>query len=395
MNKNDKQKIAIFGGAFDPPHMGHINLVKSVVNQLKCDKILIIPTGNPPHKETMSSFALRFELAKAAFANVPNCEISDIENTPEYSYTADTLKKLHQTYPDSEFTLIIGSDMVEKFHKWVRYEQVLEQCSVVAVARAGSASDYDEPAKRHGIRMLDIPVIEMSSSEIREHFITLERYTHSINVAIMCYELSKAHGFSPEQSEKAYLAGLLHDIVKEKPNEELEAIVHKNHKSGTHICEPVEYVSPKLWHAIAGAVYVREKFGITDEEIISSIRFHTIAKPHMSKFEQVVYLADKISADREYEGIEELRKLCFSDLDLAMANALKRKVKKKQKLCIDMPSYTTDAYEHYKRAAKARNLLKKCSVTPQGKPCPPLASLERTDAERRGITPELSIKVRS
>ncbi|MCL1866503.1 MAG: nicotinate (nicotinamide) nucleotide adenylyltransferase [Oscillospiraceae bacterium] len=158
-------KIAIFGGAFNPPHAGHLNLVEQVNNQLNFDKILIIPTGNAPHKKTQTPFETRFKWTKEAFEHLNYCEISDIENTPQKSYTVDTLKKLRNIYHDAEFSLIIGSDMLEYFEKWHEYRELLQLCTVVAAARDGG--DYRPLAKRLGVTWLDIPVVEMSSTEMK------------------------------------------------------------------------------------------------------------------------------------------------------------------------------------------------------------------------------------
>jgi len=282
----------VFGGAFDPPHMGHINLVKSICSKVKPDKVLIIPTGNAPHKTTQTPFETRFKLAQAAF---PSYEISDIENTPEKSYTVDTLRKLHQIYPNSDFHLIVGQDMYDFFDKWKDHEQIRELCTVEAGARDSK-----------------------SSTQIRG-WLTEKRYTHSINVAIMCGELSKKHKLTPKESEKAYIAGILHDIMKKS-------------KQPPHPTEfnpaPIELSEPKLWHALTGAKYVRDEMEITDLDILNAIRYHTIGRPNMSVIEKIVYIADKISAERDYKGVEYLRQLAFENLDLAVKTEIKEKEKR-------------------------------------------------------------------
>jgi nicotinate-nucleotide adenylyltransferase len=316
-------RIVIFGGAFDPPHWGHINLVRSVRGIIKPDKTIIIPTGNAPHKSTATCFEKRFKLAKAAF---PDCEVSDIENNPKKSYTVDTLKKLHEIYPGSELFLIIGSDMLASFRNWKNHEQILDLCTVVAAARR--SSEFVELTQFTGedspIKLLDIDVVEMSSSQIRENF-TEKRYTHSINVAIMCAELSKKHQLTPELSQKAYIAGILHDIKKKS------RFLPENEFNPT----PEEIAEPKLWHAIAGAVYVRDVLGIHDPDILNGIRFHTIARDNMNKtdkislVEKIVYIADKISAERT--GVEDLRALAFENLDLAIQTEITQKTRRLQK----------------------------------------------------------------
>ena len=125
-------KIAVFGGAFNPPHLGHANLVKSVCDIINPEKVLIIPTGNAPHKTSETCFEDRFEMARLAF---PDYEISDIENSREVSYTVDTILKLQKIYPTADFTLIVGADMLADFYKWKDYERLLELCFVIAGGR--------------------------------------------------------------------------------------------------------------------------------------------------------------------------------------------------------------------------------------------------------------------
>jgi nicotinate-nucleotide adenylyltransferase len=159
-------KIAVFGGAFDPPHEGHTNLVRAVREQIRPDKFIIIPTGNAPHKSTQTDFATRFAWAQTAFAD---CEVSDIEDNPNISYTIDTVRELCIRYPSSELFLVIGSDMLMSFEQWRDWREILELCTVVAAAREPSRiAQYREHAQRLGIKFIDIPIIEMSSSLLRE-----------------------------------------------------------------------------------------------------------------------------------------------------------------------------------------------------------------------------------
>ena len=335
-------KIAIFGGAFDPPHLGHMNLVKSFRDSINPDKVIIIPTGNAPHKSTMTPFEIRFKLAQAAF---PDCEISDIENTPRTSYTIDTIGELRKIYPNDDFFLLIGSDMLTGFDRWKDYKRILEQCTVTAAARDGSEmSEYAKHAERLGIDFIEFPIIEMSSTQIRERY-KPKRYIHSLNVAIMCGMLAKRHGAGIEASEKAYIAGLLHDIMKALPHEEAQDIVQKSDLSP----DPVEIDAPKLWHAIAGAQYVRDTLKITDVEIINAIRFHTIARAGMSVVEKIVYLADKISFERDFDDVGEVRAAAFEDLDLGVYEAIKVGMEKTLEKCGQIPAYTYEAYNYYKQ----------------------------------------------
>lgn len=151
--------------------------------------------------------------------------------------------------------------------------------------------------------------------EILKNRLQPNRFIHSLNVADCARDLAEKWGADPE---KAYLAGLLHDICKNDTNENLLQMFHE---FGI-ILDNVEKTAPKLWHAIAGAVYVSRVLKIEDEEIISAIACHTTAKSNMSLLDEIIYLADYVSAERDYDGVEEMRAFVAEDKEKAMRAAL-------------------------------------------------------------------------
>ncbi len=141
------------------------------------------------------------------------------------------------------------------------------------------------------------------------------RYNHSICVANEAQRLAEKYG---ADSDKAYLAGLLHDITKNSSENE-----HLNLFSRFDIIlSDIEKKSPKLWHAISGACYSENILEISDPEIISAIRYHTTARKGMSLFEKIIYLADYTSADRDYSDVDVMRKLVDEDISKAMIYSL-------------------------------------------------------------------------
>lgn len=166
------------------------------------------------------------------------------------------------------------------------------------------------------------------------------RYVHSLNVAAECVKLAKLYG---EDTEKAYFTGLMHDVCKELPFDEQ----HKLIENSRFEIDEVEFASKPLWHAIAGAVYVRDELGVTDSEILNAIRFHTIAHAGMTRFEEIVYLADLISIDRDYKELGRMRKLAFSDVSNAMFEAIAYSIHSTTKKCAYLPRYTVEAYNQY------------------------------------------------
>lgn len=137
------------------------------------------------------------------------------------------------------------------------------------------------------------------------------RYIHSVNVAKSAVELAERYG---ADAEKAEIAGILHDCCKEIPKEEMLQIM----LDGGIILDAVEQGTSKLWHAIAGSVYVRDALGIMDEDIINSIRYHTTGRAGMSMLEKIIFTADFISDERDYDGVDIMRQKAFECIEDAM-----------------------------------------------------------------------------
>ncbi len=168
-------KTGVFGGAFNPPHTGHINLAKEAIEQLKLRKLLIIPTFESPHKATkLAPFEERAEMCRRAFSGISDkCEVEICEIERELggiSYTINTLRALKKRYTDARFFLLIGGDMLFSFTEWYKYESILKECEVCAAARGGdNFSEMLEYATEVGhIKVLPTNVVDISSTEIRE-----------------------------------------------------------------------------------------------------------------------------------------------------------------------------------------------------------------------------------
>lgn len=147
------------------------------------------------------------------------------------------------------------------------------------------------------------------------------RYNHSLCVALEAQRLAEKYNCD---LEKAYLAGLLHDITK---NESSEFHLNYLNRFGI-ILSDVELKSPKLWHAISGSVFVKNELKIDDEEIISAIRYHTTAKSNMSLLDKVIYVADFTSCDRNYPDVDVMREKAEKSLENAIIYAVSYTVNK-------------------------------------------------------------------
>ena len=159
------------------------------------------------------------------------------------------------------------------------------------------------------------------------------RYIHSLGVAKSAKELAALYG---ADEEKAYTAGLLHDVMKNaSPDEQLQIM-----EKADIILSPCEKLNQKLWHAIAGAAFLKTELNITDEEIISAVRWHTTGKAGMTTLEKTVYLADFISEDRTYPDVDEVRRLAHISLERAIVYTQKYCIRKllSQNMIIDPSS---------------------------------------------------------
>ena len=167
-----------------------------------------------------------------------------------------------------------------------------------------------------------------------------QRAVHCLNVAKEAVKLAKNYG---EDEEKAYVAGLLHDIQKEEDKDLLKQCVIDSKFE----YEQVEIETPALCHAIASAAYARDKIGIEDIDILLAIRYHTIARDSMSELEQIVYLADLVSEDRTYPDVEIMRKKSYEELNEAMLYALVFSINDQTKKHGYLPCTTIKAYNYF------------------------------------------------
>lgn len=164
-------------------------------------------------------------------------------------------------------------------------------------------------------------IIENHSYNL-EHFrgiikqrLSEKRFYHSCMVSREAVKLAEKYG---GDVEKAEFAGLVHDIEKDTP----PAIQLQTIEKYSIILDDVEKAAPKLFHAISGAAILQYEHNVSDGDVLNSVRYHTTARAGMSLLEKIIYLADYISADRDYNGVEDLRKAVYTSLDVAMNTAL-------------------------------------------------------------------------
>ena len=179
-------KIAIYGGSFNPMHIGHEKIVDYVLKNLDMDKIIIIPVGIPSHRENnLEQSNTRLKICREIFKNNKKVEVSDIEIKAEgKSYTYDTLLKLIQIYDkDNEFFEIIGEDSLKNLKTWKNYKELLNLCKFIVFRRKDDKNTKidSEFLNNKNIIILENEYYNISSTEIRNKVKNDEDITGLVN----------------------------------------------------------------------------------------------------------------------------------------------------------------------------------------------------------------------
>ena len=168
-----RKKICLFGGTFDPPHIGHLLVAQTIFEAEKFDKIVFIPTFKTPKKNNISDIKDRLAMLRMGVTSNPNFEISDLEiQRGGTSYTIDTIReyKSDQDYDSRELYYLIGSDSLQTFHIWKEPRELLDESQVIVALRPGfRPSDISNWILRK-VRFASIPRFEISSSTIRSRW---------------------------------------------------------------------------------------------------------------------------------------------------------------------------------------------------------------------------------
>ena len=169
-------KILLYGGTFDPPHWGHINNLRAAMQAVQPDKVIVMPAGIPPHKAASATpGSLRLQMCRCFLQLGKQVEISDWEISHEgKSYTVNTLRMLHSTYPDAQLYLTVGSDMLTSFRTWREWQSILQLATLVVESReaddAAMLAEFADSLCGDGAQILFARAkpVPMSSSEIRQ-----------------------------------------------------------------------------------------------------------------------------------------------------------------------------------------------------------------------------------
>ena len=171
------KKYGIFGGSFNPIHYGHLMICEYIKEEMGLDKVIFIPTGNPPHKELELSAKDRYEMVRLAISPNPDFEISDIETTRDkMSYTVDTIRELKKIYREEKLYFLIGLDSLFQLKTWMKIGDLSQEIEFVVALRPGYL-DKDEINKEIDflrenfgtkINLIKTPLYEISSTDLRD-----------------------------------------------------------------------------------------------------------------------------------------------------------------------------------------------------------------------------------
>lgn len=355
-------RIGIMGGTFNPIHEGHLIIAHAAKKAARLDKVIFLPSGQPPHKQntSLASAISRLNMTILAVNGQEGFEVSDMEVLREgTTYTVDTMRELTQKQPDVEWYYIIGGDTLFQMPTWRTPEKIAELLTggMIVVPRTGAnyeALEIQATKLKESIGLKTVIAEEggpdISSTEIRERlmkgesasglipqavadYITLHglysvpysqmtvmlkkslseyRLKHTLSVAETAVWLAKLYGVDPSQ---AHLAGMLHDCAKGMDAPTLLQLI----RSGGISADELELSMPALLHAPAGAALARSQYHVSDQGVLSAIRWHTTGRRNMTPLEKVVYLADMIEPLRAmYPGLDELRRCARENLDEAV-----------------------------------------------------------------------------
>jgi len=186
-------RIGMFGGAFDPPHLGHVALAKAAVEQLGLDQLRVFPTGQAWHKaRELSPAADRLAMAELAFADVPHAVVDSRElHRAGPTYTIDTLRELQREFPQAQLLLVIGADQAEALHSWRESAEIARIAIISIAARARPVTDappFDASRLPPGRREpVELPPMPVSSTEIRRRAAAGQDITQLVPAAVARY----------------------------------------------------------------------------------------------------------------------------------------------------------------------------------------------------------------
>lgn len=163
------RRTGILGGSFDPPHAGHVSVARDLIEDLRLDRLFVIPAGDPPHREVALPAKVRLDLTRRAFAHVPGIEVSPMEiERAGPSYTVDTLEALARRFPSDRLVLAMGADQFAAIHRWDRWRRLPELARIAVVPRGGREPAPSPESAPIEYVVANVTRVDISASRIRQ-----------------------------------------------------------------------------------------------------------------------------------------------------------------------------------------------------------------------------------
>ena len=359
------QRIGIYGGTFNPPHLGHVRAAQYALDALTLDKLLVIPTCDAPHKELPENSPTpeqRLQMLNLCFQGEKRITVSDLElKRGGASYTYETIAQVKEMHPDAELILFMGTDMFLSFLNWRNPQLILRDASLAVFYRGDrdekiAVEQQKQKIEDMGARvyLVDNPVTVISSTDMRRmlclkcadaflpsqvsgfisekklyvpdinwkalsdealeqvvvSLIKPSRVNHVLGCRDTAVALAKLWGANEKD---ACRAALLHDITKA-----LDGPLQLTLCNAYGII-PSDFAkeNPKTIHALTGSLVAERIFG-ENPAVVSAIRSHTTGKANMNLLEKIIYVADYMEPNRSFDGVEKLRQLAETDIDSAL-----------------------------------------------------------------------------
>ena len=386
-----EKRIGILGGTFDPVHLAHLQLAKSAYEQFQLETVIFLPAGDPPHKteRRITPAYRRLEMLKLCLKDYPQFRISEYEIEKQgYSYTAETLEYFTQMNPEVQYYFIIGADSLFNMDTWYHPERCLSKAVfLVGNRQEREVEEIDKQIQyltgRYGgeIQQIQMPGMEISSSSVREllskgqdasHYLSpavneyilknhlyykgptenltmaikkrlpAGRFLHTLGVIEAALPLATKYGADAQQVKTA---ALLHDVAKPLTTAEMVDIC----QAGGDPVTPDELASEKVIHAKAGAVIARDEFGITDQEILDAVKYHTTGRPSMTLLEKIIFVADFIEPGRtKAPNLDKIRRESMIDLNRCVCMIARDTLAYLRDSGAHVDHRTEETYEYYR-----------------------------------------------
>ena len=357
------ERVGIFGGSFDPPHIGHIQSAQQAAKALDLDRLLMIPAAAPPHKSgCFVSGEHRLAMLRIACGDDPVLQPSDMElRRSGPSYTYETVEAVRDAYPDAEVFLLMGSDMFLSFLNWKNPERILAQAKLAVFCR-GDKGEKEKIAQQkalleqqgHTVFCVENDVVQISSTQmrrllafrcadeflpagvgdyIREHdlydvnadwknlpmpelekvvirLLNPNRVNHVLGCRDTAARLARIWGVDETDAARA---GMLHDVTKAIDGPLQLTLCREYGK----VLSEFSLKYPKTLHALTGSMVAERIFG-ENEKVVAAIECHTTGKGNMTMLEKIIYVADYMEPNRDFPGVDKLRHYAETDMDAAL-----------------------------------------------------------------------------